>query len=92
MKTAARRPSCSQVTTAVLKLDAEGAYVAGQLVPQADIDVVDTTGAGDSFAGAFLASWLAGADAVAAARAAAEVAGWVVQRVGSRPPGWPPPG
>lgn len=77
---------------AVLKLDAEGAYVAGQLVPQADIDVVDTTGAGDSFAGAFLASWLAGADPVAAARAADKVAGWVVQRVGSRPPGWPLPG
>lgn len=72
----------------VLKLDGDGALVAGEHVPTPQVDIVDTTGAGDSFAGAFLANWLAGADPVVAARAAVTVAGWVVSRVGSRPPGW----
>ncbi|HWL45156.1 MAG TPA: sugar kinase [Ilumatobacter sp.] len=70
----------------VLKLDADGALVAGARVPAPQVAVVDTTGAGDSFAGAFLAHWLAGADPVAAAQTAVEVAAWVVQHVGSRPP------
>lgn len=72
----------------VLKLDAAGALVDGELVPAARVEPLDTTGAGDSFAGAFLANWLAGADPVAAARAAVVVAGWVVERVGARPAGW----
>lgn len=72
----------------VLKLDAEGALVDGRRVSATGTGAVDTTGAGDSFAGAFLANWLQGADPVAAAEAAVEVAAWVVARVGSRPPGW----
>lgn len=72
----------------VLKLDADGALVAGHHVPAPKVDPVDSTGAGDSFAGAFLAHWLRGADPVSAAQAAVDVAAWVVARVGSRPPGW----
>jgi ribokinase len=37
-------------------------------VPAPQVDVVDTTGAGDAFAGAFLAVWLSTGDAVLAAR------------------------
>lgn len=72
----------------VLKLDADGALVDGELVPTPPVDVVDTTGAGDSFAGAFLAHWVRGASPIAAARAAVGVAAWVVARVGARPAGW----
>ena len=75
-------------SVAVLKLDTEGAFVDGEHVPAAAVTAVDTTGAGDSFAGAFLASWLAGASPAEAARAAVAVSSWVVQHVGSRPVGW----
>jgi ribokinase len=37
-------------------------------VPAPQVDVVDTTGAGDAFAGAFLAAWLSTEDAALAAR------------------------
>jgi fructokinase len=65
-------------------------------VPIPRVDVVDTIGAGDSFGGAFLASWTAAGfgvaelddlDAVARAAAAAnEVAGRTCQRAGADPP------
>ena len=65
-------------------------------VPIPRVDVVDTIGAGDSFGGAFLASWAAAGfgvaelddlDAVARAAAAAnEVAGRTCQRAGADPP------
>lgn len=84
----------------VLKLDANGSVVLdggpdGVLTevppaPQTTADgwlPVDATGAGDSFAGAFLARWLADgrADPVAAARFATPVAAWVIDHVGARP-------
>jgi ribokinase len=76
----------------VLKLDAEGALVwrdgVGALVPAIDAVATDTTGAGDAFAGAFLARWLAGDDPAAAATFAVRVAAWVVARAGARPAGW----
>jgi len=72
----------------VLKLDVDGVLVDGELVPSERVTAIDTTGAGDSFAGAFLASWLAGASPAEAARAAVAVSSWVVQHVGSRPVGW----
>jgi ribokinase len=73
-----------------LKLDAEGAYVrrpdgSGGAVPPHVNRLVDATGAGDAFAGAFLSRWLAGRDAVEAARFAVWVSEWVIQHVGARP-------
>ena len=47
------------------------------------IDVVDTTAAGDSFAAAYLAALLDGAEPAAAARAGHELAGTVVRYSGA---------
>ena len=47
----------------------EGGHVA---VPAERVDVVDPTGAGDAFFGAFLADWLAGSDPTVAARTATD--------------------
>lgn len=73
----------------VLKLDADGAllYDRGRFarVPAAEGELVDATGAGDSFAGAFLARYLTGASAHTAAEFAAQVAAWVIGQRGSRP-------
>jgi ribokinase len=73
-----------------LKLDADGAYVlpageAGVAIPPNVNRLVDATGAGDAFAGAFLSRWLRGATPVAAARFAVGVSEWVIQHVGARP-------
>ncbi len=73
----------------VLKLDAKGSYVyergVGTHLAAVSARLVDSTGAGDSFAGAFLAAWLRGAPAVDAARMANRVSAWVVERIGARP-------
>jgi sugar/nucleoside kinase (ribokinase family) len=73
----------------ILKLDADGALVwrdgAGVRVPPATDKLVDATGAGDSFAGAFLARYLAGVDPVAAAKFATRVSAWVIEHPGARP-------
>ena len=72
-------------------MDAEGALLEGPDTPRAHIAatrdrLVDATGAGDAFGGAFLAGWLAHGDAVRAARGAVQAGGWVVSRFGARPP------
>ncbi|MDZ7799872.1 MAG: carbohydrate kinase family protein [Trueperaceae bacterium] len=74
----------------VLKLDAQGALVQDDQgrparVPPTQSVVLDATGAGDAFAGAFLARWSAGEDAVEAARFASGVAAWVIEHLGARP-------
>ena len=74
-----------------LKLDADGAYVLtpegrGTPIPPTVNRLVDATGAGDAFVGAFLSRWLRGADAADAARFAVGVSEWVIQQVGARPP------
>lgn len=73
----------------MLKLDDEGAYLyhagEGTHFPTAARQVVDATGAGDAYAGAFLAAWLRGASPEEAAAGANQLAGWVVGRVGARP-------
>lgn len=74
----------------VLKLDADGALVfrdgESVHVPPAPTNrLVDATGAGDSFAGAFLARYLTGDDPVAAARFANRVSAWVIEHPGARP-------
>jgi len=73
----------------VMKLDADGALVCenGSMhrVPPSSNRLVDATGAGDSFAGAFLSKWLKGADSVDAAAFAVGVAEWVIEHPGARP-------
>lgn len=73
----------------MLKLDDEGAYLyhhgAGRHFPTAAKRVVDATGAGDAYAGAFLAAWLRGSTPEVAAAGANRLAGWVVGRMGARP-------
>ena len=73
--------------TVLLKRGAEGSILAteGQLVemPPEPSCPVDATGAGDSFAGSFLAYFLETGDAVHAARQASRVAAEVVGGVGA---------
>jgi ribokinase len=73
----------------IVKLDAEGAYVhrsgGGVHIPPATNNLVDATGAGDSFAGGFLAHYLRSGDAVAAARFATSISAWVIEHLGARP-------
>ncbi|MFM7872200.1 MAG: carbohydrate kinase family protein [Actinomycetota bacterium] len=73
----------------VLKLDADGALVLQDglttHVPPATNNLVDATGAGDSFAGAFLASHLRGGTALEAAQFATRVSAWVIEHIGARP-------
>lgn len=73
----------------MLKLDADGALVyengVATPVPPATNNLVDATGAGDSFAGAFLARYLSGATALEAAHFATKVSAWVIEQLGARP-------
>lgn len=75
-----------------LKLDAAGAYLlepqgdgAGVHVPPAKGRLVDATGAGDAFAGAFLAASWRGAAPAEAVSWANRVSAWVIERIGARP-------
>jgi ribokinase len=63
-------------------LTAGGEHVA---VPAVPAEVVDTTGAGDSFTGTLAAALAAGADLVPAVRRAAEAAARTTERRGARP-------
>ncbi|MFC7216618.1 carbohydrate kinase family protein [Streptomyces polyrhachis] len=77
--------------TAVVTLGAHGALVAQDGRPTARVPavaarVVDTTGAGDAFTGAFLAARLTGAKPREAARAGCRAASTAVTIVGGRPP------
>ena len=73
----------------IMKLDADGAYVYddghGTQIPPATNNLVDATGAGDSFAGGFLAHYLVSGDAIAAARYATAISAWVIEHLGARP-------
>lgn len=73
----------------MLKLDADGALVwedgRGTHIPAGSNNLVDATGAGDSFAGGFLAHYLDSRDAVAAARFATTISAWVIEHLGARP-------
>lgn len=54
-------------------------------LPARDVEVADTTGAGDAFAGAFLAAWLAGADLMDAGTRGVAAAARAVTVAGARP-------
>ena len=73
----------------ILKLDADGALVVlddePHQIPPATNNLVDATGAGDSFAGAFLAHYLESGSALDAARFATRVAAWTIEHPGARP-------
>jgi len=77
----------------IVKLDAEGALVwqdgSCHHIPPATNRLVDATGAGDSFAGGFLAKFLTGSSAVDAARYATEISAWVIEHPGARPKAGP---
>lgn len=80
-----RSGGCGEV---IVKRGAKGCLVVAeegaQYVPAVDVpEVVDTTAAGDSFNGAYLAERLTGAGSVDAARRAAQVAATVVQNRGA---------
>lgn len=83
---------CHRYPTAlvVLKMDEEGALIEGPNtsrihMPASEDQLVDATGAGDAFGGAFLAEYLAHGNANQAAQMAVQVGGWVVSRFGARP-------
>jgi ribokinase len=73
----------------MLKLDAKGSLVYQQgkatYLPSPDNKLIDATGAGDSFAGAFLSQYLQHKDAVKAAKFATRISGWVIEQLGARP-------
>ncbi|MDP3208964.1 MAG: PfkB family carbohydrate kinase, partial [Rhodoglobus sp.] len=75
--------------TVVLTMGTEGVLVAqGETVEAVEAvpaDVVDPTGAGDSFCAGFLAEWVRSRDATAAARAGVVVGARAVTTVGGRP-------
>ena len=72
----------------IVKLDADGALVLAddvRHIPPGPNKLVDATGAGDSFAGAFLAHYLTSGDVMAAATFATLLSSWVIEHVGARP-------
>lgn len=73
----------------ILKLDSDGALVwhdgEAHHIPPATNNLVDATGAGDSFAGGFLAKYLTGSSAVDAATFATSISAWVIEHTGARP-------
>lgn len=73
----------------VLKLDADGSFVhhhgGSAHVPAGTNKLIDATGAGDSFAGAFLAHYLEHGSPIDAATFATGISAWVIEHAGARP-------
>ena len=74
-----------------LKLDADGSLILEKgkatIIPAGSNNLIDATGAGDSYAGAFLARYLNGANAVESAKFATKISAWVIEHLGARPKG-----
>lgn len=77
----------SGVSLAVIKRGGEGAVVSWdgnrEDIPAAEVSAIDTCGAGDNFAGAFLAGWLKELDPVECARLGCEMGTLCVQQKGA---------
>jgi ribokinase len=75
--------------TAIVTLGEDGAVVRSKgrvaEIPAPKVEVVDTTGAGDAFSGAFAARLAAGADALAAARYGVAAGSFSVTKAGAQP-------
>jgi ribokinase len=76
-------------TVIALKLDSKGALILANnkitnVSPGAET-IIDATGAGDSFAGAYLAHYLLKKDHIKAAKYAVKISAWVVNKLGARP-------
>jgi ribokinase len=84
----AQRMAMLALATLVVTLGARGCVARhhGVLYEQAAfaVDVVDSTGAGDTFCGALLAAWSAGADMAAALRRASAAAALACTRMGAQ--------
>jgi sugar/nucleoside kinase (ribokinase family) len=80
---AARTLRDAGATHVVIKLGARGAWVNGVEVPGFSVQAVDTTGAGDCFAGAFIAALERGFPPEAAARFGNAVGALSVQQIGA---------
>jgi sugar/nucleoside kinase (ribokinase family) len=76
-------PKLSAARHVILKRGKRGAAVDGELIPGFPVNAVDSTGAGDVFAGAFLAAWGRGFALPEAARFANAAASFAVQSLGS---------
>lgn len=76
---------CGEV---VVKLGAGGCLLPGNgvIAPDAVLQPVDTSGAGDAFNAGYLAARLRGSDPAPAARAGHALAGWTIMRRGAIPP------
>jgi ribokinase len=76
-------------TVAIVTLGAAGAVVCAggeaSAVAAPTVEVVDTTGAGDAFSGAFGAELAGGASAVAAVRYGVAAGSWAVTKPGAQP-------
>lgn len=77
------------VQTVILTLGKKGSVVAGkglaESIPSYKVKAVDTTGAGDTFCGAFVARWMEGSDVLASVRFATAAAALSVTRAGAQP-------
>jgi len=67
----------------VKKLGADGCEVNGERIAALAVKALDTTGAGDCFAGGFLSAWLRGSSLADAGRFANAVGALSVSRLGS---------
>jgi len=76
-------------TVIALKLDSKGALILAEnktipVYPGSE-SIIDATGAGDSFAGAFLAHYYKKKNFEEAAKYAVKISAWVVNKIGARP-------
>ena len=72
-----------------LKLESKGALILANnqitnVSPGAET-IIDATGAGDSFAGAYLGHFLKKKNHIDAAKYAVKISAWVVNKIGARP-------